>query len=65
MTVRTITLSDGRVVKVDTYRDFNAGGRWVAEKPIFGMRWPIAARGPTEADAIDALRQKLEDTANG
>lgn len=58
---RTITLKDGRVVEVDLYQDFTAGGRWVAEKPSLSTSWPIAATGPTEDDAIAALQRKLEE----
>jgi hypothetical protein len=56
MTARTITLKDGRVVSVimiEKRRGFVAAcSRFCAP--------PLRATGSTEADAIEALKRKLE-----
>ncbi len=52
--IHTITLSDGRKVEVDLYTD---GWCWVAA--TLPSR-KVSAISPTEADAIEALRKKLD-----
>ena len=54
---RTITLSDGRVVGCDVRRGRLMGWLWFAGADDDR----VVATGPTEADAIAALKQKLEN----